>query len=66
MDDRTKELMPKTKRYVQVIVHDNYNLQWKLVICPVNRSTFHCDDVVSDEKKHVGLAAAEEGYGLKI
>ncbi|MEK6853376.1 MAG: metallophosphoesterase [Nanoarchaeota archaeon] len=66
MDDRTKELMPKTKRYVQVIVHDNYNLQWKLVICPVNRSTFHFDDVVSDEKKHVGLAAAEEGYGLKI
>ncbi len=65
MDTKTRELIPKTKRYVQVTVDSGNNLQWKMTAHPIKRSTFHFDDVVRDEKKHLQLAAQEEGYTLE-
>lgn len=65
MDTKTRELIPKSKRYVQVTVNDDNSIQWKMVACPIARSTFHFDDLISDQKKYLQLAAEEEGYTLE-
>ncbi len=63
LDTHTRTLTPKSKRYVQIIVENDQNLTWKLINVPVQRTVFHFDDVIRDEKKYVGLAAQEEEYG---
>ena len=66
LDAKTRELIPKTKRYVHITVNDDNQVQWKIVVCPVIRSAFHFDDVIRDEKKYLKMAAEEEGHSLKL
>ena len=61
MDIQTRLLTTKSKKYVSIQVEHDQSLNWKLVSIPVQRSSFHFDDVIRDEKKYVCLAAQEEG-----
>src|SRR3989338_1868225 len=61
LDTKTRNLIPKTKRYVQVMVNENNLINWKMISCPSQRSTIHFDDLVRDEQKYAKLAAEEEG-----
>src|SRR3989338_1863525 len=63
MDTQTRMLTPKSKRYVHISIETDHSLSWKLVNVPVQRSVFHFDDVIRDEKKYIQLAAQEEEYG---
>lgn len=63
-NSQTRELTPKNKRYVHIILEEDNTLQWKLVECPITRSIFHFDDVIRDEKKYVQLAREEERYAV--
>ncbi len=62
MDAQTRQLTPKSKRYVYISVERDQNLKFKLVNVPIQRSILHFDDVIRDENKYVRLAAQEEGY----
>src|SRR3989344_4905067 len=64
LDTKTRNLIPKTKRYVQVTVSDDNTIKWKIINCQLNRSTIHFNDLVRDEKKYAKLAAEEEGYTM--
>jgi len=66
LDTKTRNLIPKTKRYVQVTVSDDNTIKWKIINCQLNRSTIHFDDLVRDEKKYAKLAAEEEGYTMNF
>lgn len=64
-DAKTRQLIPKEKRYLQILVSGNDSLDWTLVDVPITRSVFHFDDIIRDEKKFVRMAAAEENYAFK-
>ena len=64
LNAKTRELMPKNKRYVHITIENDASLQWELVECPVIRSIFHFDDLITNEKKYVQLAKEEEEYNL--
>lgn len=66
LDTKTRRLLPKSKKYVQVLVLDDNSIKWDLVEYPVQRKTLHFDDIVRDEKLHLQLVAAEEGFNFKI
>lgn len=66
LDTKNRELIPKTKKYVQIMVDNDDTLRWQLVNCPVKRTPFHFDDVIRDEKKYIRLAAEEEGYNFNF
>ncbi len=57
----TQKLIPRAKRYVQVLVEGN-NLEYQLVQVPLNRSRFDYNQVFQDEIKYIQLAAEEEDY----
>ncbi|HIG93907.1 TPA: hypothetical protein HA242_04705 [Candidatus Woesearchaeota archaeon] len=58
---KTRELIPRSKRYVDISIINDKS-EYKIVDYPVRRSIFHFDEVIKDEKKHILLAAKEEGY----
>lgn len=62
MDAQTRQLTPKSKRYVQIQVERDQSLKWKLISMPIQRSVLHFDDLIRDEKKYVQLSAQEEEY----
>lgn len=62
LDYKTKELISKTKKYVQVVVDENEQIKWSVIEYPIKRSTFNFADVVKDEKKYLQLAARDEGF----
>ena len=62
IDAQTRQLTPKSKRYVRISVERDGSLKWKLVTIPTQRSALHFDDLIRDEKRYVQLARAEEGY----
>lgn len=66
MDTKTRELIPKVKRYLKIEVNEDGSLNWDLVTVPLKRSILHFDDIIRDEKRYVKLAAQEEGYGLEV
>lgn len=62
MDAQTRLLTPKAKRYVHISVERDQSINWKLINVPIQRSVYHFDDVIRDEKRYVQLAREEEGY----
>lgn len=66
LDAKTRQLTPKAKRYVHITVERDQSLHWKLISVPISRSILHFDDVIRDEKKHVQLAAQEEGHEKNV
>jgi len=66
MDAKTRMLTSKSKRYVHIDVETDQSLSWKLINVPIQRTVFHFDDVIRDEKKYVQLAAQEEEYEMKV
>ncbi|MDP3698055.1 MAG: metallophosphoesterase [Nanoarchaeota archaeon] len=66
LDSQTRQLTPKSKRYVHINVETDQSLSWKLINVPIQRGIFHFDDVIRDEKKFIRLAADEEGYSASL
>jgi len=66
LDMKTRQLIPKEKRYLQVLVSEDGSLDWDLVEVPIKRNIFHFDDVIRDERKYIKLAAQEEGHRLNF
>ena len=64
MDNKTKELSSKPKKYVKVIVNKDNEIYWNIEECPRKRSTLLFSDVTKEEKKFLKLAAKEEGFKL--
>jgi len=62
---KTRELLPLTKRYVQIEV-TNGNPEYKLVDVIVPRTIFDFDEVVKDELKFIQKAADEEHFKLYL
>lgn len=57
----TRELAPRTKRYVDIKIIDDKPL-YEIVDLPQKRSILCFDEVIKDELKYVEAAAREEGY----
>jgi len=66
MDPITTELIPKTKKYIQVLVDHDDQIVWELQEIKVNRERIFFNDVMKDEIKYIKLAAEEEGFVSKI
>lgn len=64
MYKKNRKLVPKTKRFVQILVLEDGSLQWELLDFPIKRTALHFDDIIRDEKKYLQLAAAEEGFSI--
>ncbi len=58
---QTRKLIPRPKRYVQVIV-SNDSLKYQLVELPLERNDFDFDQVMSNELEHIKQSAQEEKY----
>ncbi len=58
---KTRELIPRRKRYVQILLEGD-KPTYKLIDLPPSRSIFYFDDVLQDELKYIQLAAEEEGF----
>lgn len=65
LNAQTRELTPKSKRYVRISVETNQSFQWEMIELRLPRSILHFDDVIRDEQKFAQLAAHEEGYEKK-
>lgn len=61
LNHQTKQLIPRPKRYVQVLVAD-HGLDYQLIEFPIKRSIFNFNQVVKNEAHFIRLAAQEEGY----
>lgn len=57
----TRELVPRTKRYVNIKIVDN-KPTYEIVDLPQERAIINFDDVIKDEFKYIELAAKAEGY----
>lgn len=57
---KTRELVPRSKRYVQIFIFDNKKPQYHIMDLPRERKILYFDDVIQDEKKFVELAKEEE------
>ncbi len=64
-DSKTRELVPRSKRYVQIEVRGG-EPTYRLIDIPLHRSIFDFDEVIKDEIKFVKQAAKEEGYSLYL
>ena len=62
LDAQTRELTPKSKRYVRINVETNQSLSWEIINIRLTRTVLHFDEVICDEQKYVQLAREEEGY----
>jgi UDP-2,3-diacylglucosamine pyrophosphatase LpxH len=62
---KTRELIPRIKRYVD-ITNKNGELSYKLVDTYIERTVFDFDNVLKRERKHLELAAEEEGFSIKF
>ncbi len=60
---QTRELVPRSKRYVQILV-ENGQPHYNLIDVPPQRSIFYFDDVLKDEIGHIKKAAQEENFAL--
>ena len=68
MQQKTGRLFARAKRYMEIkLGEESGDLNWELIEFPIKRSnSFKLENVIKDEKKHLLLAAKEEGYNLKI
>jgi len=62
LDEETRKLTPKKKKYVLIQISEENELNWKVVEVPIVRSTFDFDIVIKDEIKYLNKAAMEEGF----
>ncbi len=63
---KTRELIPRRKRYVQIFLIDGVP-HYNLIDLQQSRKIVYFDDVLKDEKKHIRMAAAEESFqGLTL
>ena len=62
---KTRELLPRTKRHVEITVADNTELSYELVDTFIKRSIFDFDEVLKDELRFIRQAAAEEEFKLQ-
>ncbi len=62
---RTRELISRTKRYVQILIKDG-EPAYKLVDIPLQRSILDFDEVIKDEIKYIKQAAEEEKFDLYL
>lgn len=60
---QTRELVPRSKRYVQIVV-ENGQPTYHLIDVHPQRSIFYFDDVLKDEIGHIKKAAQEENFTL--
>ena len=56
---KTRELIPRSKRYIQIAVVDN-KPEYQIIDLPMHRSILSFDNVIKDEFKYLKLAAEEE------
>ena len=61
LDSKTRKLISRPKRYVQVIVADE-GVEYQVIDHPVKRSVLDFDKVIEDEIKFIKLAAGEEKF----
>lgn len=66
LDTKTRKLIPREKRYVQILIDESGSAEWKFLNYPVLRNTILLDDVIKDEYSYIKIAAEEEGYNLNF
>ncbi len=65
LQPKTRELLPRTKRYVEINLAENGELGYELIDTFIKRSIFDFDEVLKDELKFIEQAAAEEEFALQ-
>ncbi len=63
---KTRELVPRTKRYVEINLEEGQEAKFELIDTPTERHILDFDAVLDEEYKFLKLAAKEEDYPLKI
>ncbi|MBT3835762.1 hypothetical protein HOD05_03115 [Candidatus Woesearchaeota archaeon] len=66
MDPMTKELIPKTKKYVQVFVSNDDQIAWEMQEIKVKRKPLFFNDVIKEEIKYIKLVAKDEGFVSRV
>lgn len=66
LDKGNKALYPVQKRYVQILVSEDDSLQYELKEVALKRSILNLEEVKLDEKKHILMAAEEEGFKPRL
>lgn len=64
IDNGSKEVISKEKRYVHVIMHDDGRLEWELVTHPCVQRVYSFDEILKDEYSFIQKAANASGYVL--
>lgn len=62
LDPKTKKLTPRPKRYVQILVSKEGELNYQIIEQSIRKKQLDYNEVVKDEVKFVKLAAKEEGF----
>ncbi len=62
---KTRELVPRQKRYVH-ITGTGDELEYMIIDVPHTRRILYFDEVIKDEFKHIAMAAAAEGFSLRV
>lgn len=63
---KTRELIPRTKRYVEINFEDDGKCDYELVDTKIKRSIINFDAVLDNEYKFLKQVAKEEDYLLRI
>ena len=61
LDVDTRKLIPRPKRYVQILITD-VGTDYQIIEIPTNRTNLNFDKVINNELKHVKLVAKEEKF----
>ena len=64
MDGRTKRVVPKTKKYVQIAVEDNQISSWELKKWPLKQKSYLFNELIKDEISFLKKAAKSENFKL--
>ena len=64
LEEKSKRLVPKTKRYVHVFVQDNDEIGYQVVEVKIDRKLFTLKDVREKEKEYLCKAAKQEHFKL--
>lgn len=65
LDAQTKMLIPRPKRYVQILMQEG-KMDYQLITIPQHRSAIAFDDAVKDEIKYIKQAASQEGFEPRL
>jgi UDP-2,3-diacylglucosamine pyrophosphatase LpxH len=65
IDEETKKIKPKIKKYVQVIIENELVSEWKLLEIPLKQKIYDFNKLIKNEIIHIRKAAKAENYKFK-